>query len=153
MLCVLDPPQPLPKQEIFGLVLGQSNLINITFRSNPPPRVAWIIDGQTIEEGRRYERYEVYQSIPYGQGYVNATLGIADLNIEDTSKTYTLRASNEFGSQEYTVRLSSAERAPDTGLGMGSIIGIVLGVAVILIIIAVVVIARITGKWCFSGES
>lgn len=87
-----------------------------------------------------------------GGGVFNVSLTIASLTLEDTTKDYYLKASNEFGTQDYTVRISSSEAAVSNGLDMAAIVGIVVGVAVLIIIVVLVVVARATGKWCFAGE-
>lgn len=133
------------------MVLGSTALINITINSNPRPRTEWTIDGNTFEQGRQHERYEAYEPIDLGGGVFNVTLSIAGLTNEDTLKDYHLKASNEYGSTDYIVRISSSQAAAATGLDLGSIIGIVVGVCVLLVIIALVVVARLTGKWCFAG--
>lgn len=87
-----------------------------------------------------------------GNGTYNITLAIAGLTIEDTTKTYYLKAANEFGQQDYSVQISSSPHVSETGIDIGSIVGIVVGIAILLIVIIVIVFARHTGKWCFSGK-
>lgn len=132
--------------------MGSDAIINATINANPRPRTEWTVDGNTIPQGSQNGRYESYEPVDLGGGVFNVSLTIASLTLEDTTKTYILRASNEFGQQEYFVRISSSEAAPPTGLDMAAIIGIVVGVAVLLIIVALVIVARVTGKWCFAGE-
>ncbi len=134
------------------MILGSDAVINATIAANPRPRTEWTVDGVTIPQGTQNGRYESYEAFDLGNGIFNVSLTIASLTLEDTTKTYYLRASNEFGSQDYTVRISSSEAAAPSGLDMAAIIGIVVGVAVLLIIVALVVVARATGKWCFAGE-
>lgn len=137
---------------IYGLILDTTALITVTIRANPRPRGVWHVDGTSIEQGTRNGRYEAYEPIDIGGGQSNVTLAIAGLTLEDTTKEYLLKASNEFGLTDYTVRISSSEAAPETGLDIGSIIGIVVAIAVVVIIIALLVIARATGRWCFAGK-
>lgn len=144
-------PQPLGVTQVFGVVLGSTAFINVTINANPRPRTEWNVDGTTIPQGQQHERYESYEPIDLGGGVFNVTLSIAGLTNEDTLKDYHLKASNEFGTTDYIVRISSSQAAAASGLDLGSIIGIVVGVAVLLIIIALVVVARLTGKWCFAG--
>lgn len=145
-------PQPLPEIKVYGVILGSDAIINATINSNPRPKTEWIIDGVSIPQGTQNGRYESYEPIDLGGGVFNVSLTIASLTLEDTTKNYYLKASNEFGSQDYTVRISSSEAAISNGLDMAAIIGIVVGVAVLLIIVALVIVARATGKWCFAGE-
>ncbi|XP_055716712.1 fasciclin-3 isoform X1 [Phlebotomus papatasi] len=152
-LLVRYRPQPLPLVKLYGLILGSTGLINVTIRANPRPLSEWHVSGMQIQQGTRNGRYEAYEPQDLGRGEFNVALSIAGLTLEDTTKDYLLRASNEFGTQDYQVRISSSEAAPAAGLGVGPIIGIVVGVLVILIIIGLIVVARATGRWCFSDNS
>lgn len=145
-------PQPLPEVKVYGVILGSDATINATINANPRPRTEWIVDGLSIPQGTQNGRYESYEPIDLGGGVFNVSLTIASLTLEDTTKTYYLKASNEYGTQDYTVRISSSEAAAPSGLDMAAIIGIVVGVAVLIIIVVLVVVARATGKWCFAGE-
>lgn len=149
---ISDQPQPLPEIKVYGVILGSDAIINATISSNPRPRTEWVVDGVSIPQGRQMGRYESYDPVDLGNGVFNVSLTIASLTLEDTTKSYYLKASNDLGSQDYTVRISSSEAAISNGLDMAAIIGIVVGVAVLLIIVALVVVARATGKWCFAGE-
>lgn len=144
-------PQPQPEIKVYGVILGSDAIINATINANPRPRTEWRVDSTTIVQGQRIDRYESYDPIDLGGGVFNVSLTIAGLTLEDTTKLYYLKASNEFGTQEYTVRISSSEAAAPGGLDTAAIVGIVVGVAVLLIIVALVVVARATGKWCFAG--
>uniref|UniRef100_A0A7G3ADX7 Putative cell adhesion molecule 4 n=1 Tax=Lutzomyia longipalpis TaxID=7200 RepID=A0A7G3ADX7_LUTLO len=150
-LLVRYRPQPLPLVKLYGLILGSTGLVNVTIRANPRPLTEWHIAGNTIQQGSRNGRYEAYEPQDLGRGEFNVALSIAGLTLEDTTKEYLLRASNEFGTTDYQVRISSSEAAPAAGLGVGPIIGIVIAVLVILIIIGLIVVARATGRWCFSA--
>uniref|UniRef100_A0A7G3ADH6 Putative cell adhesion molecule 4 n=1 Tax=Lutzomyia longipalpis TaxID=7200 RepID=A0A7G3ADH6_LUTLO len=152
-LLVRYRPQPLPLVKLYGLILGSTGLVNVTIRANPRPLTEWHIAGNTIQQGSRNGRYEAYEPQDLGRGEFNVALSIAGLTLEDTTKEYLLRASNEFGTTDYQVRISSSEAAPAAGLGVGPIIGIVIAVLVILIIIGLIVVARATGRWCFSDNS
>lgn len=153
MFFIIVKPQPLAEVKIFGVVLGTTALINVTVTANPRPITEWVIDGVSIPQKTQNGRYESYEPYDLGNGVFNVTLSIAGLTLEDTTKAYALKASNEMGLTDYSVRISSSEAAAETGLDIGSIIGIVIGVAVLLIIITLIVVARVTGKWCFSGTS
>lgn len=111
-----------------------------------------MIDGVSIPQGTQNGRYESYEPVDLGGGVFNVSLTIASLTLEDTTKDYYLKASNEFGTQDYTVRISSSEAAISNGLDTAAIIGIVVAVAILLIIVVLVIVARATGKWCFAGE-
>lgn len=132
--------------------MGETALVNVTISSNPRPRTEWSIDGLVIPQGTQNARFESYQPIDLGNGTYNVTLSIAGLTVDDTTKTYYLKASNEFGIQDYLVHISSSPRSSETGIDIGSIVGIIVGIAILLVIISVIVFARATGKWCFSGK-
>lgn len=127
-------------------------MVNVTISANPRPRIEWAVDGLTIPQGTQNARFESYQPVDLGNGTYIVTLSIGNLNVDDTQKTYYLKASNEFGLQDYLVHISSSPVSTETGIDIGSIIGIVVGIAILLIIISVIVFARATGKWCFSGK-
>ncbi|CAD7079919.1 unnamed protein product [Hermetia illucens] len=146
---------PLPQQEItvYGVTLTRTALINVTIQANPRPRVEWTVSGVVIPQGTQNGRYEAYEPAELGNGEYNVVLSIDSLTLEDTTKDYMLRASNELGQQEYIVRISSSNTPASSGLDIGAIIGIVVAVAVLLIIVVLIVFARATGRWCFGGAS
>lgn len=145
-------PQPLQEVRVYGLILGETAIVNVTIRANPRPRIEWTIDGVSIAQGNQAQRYEAYQPLDLGNGIYNVSLIIAGLTLEDTNKIYHLKASNEFGVQDYSVRISSSPLSAESGFDLGSIIGIVVGVALLVIIVVVILFARATGRLCFSGE-
>lgn len=142
----------MQENRVYGLPLGSTALVNVTITANPRPRIEWSVDGLPIPAGTQNNRFEAYQPVDLGNGTYNVTLAIGGLTVEDTTKTYYLRASNEFGSSDYSVYISSSPHVAETGIDIGSIIGIIVGVAILLVIISVIVFARATGKWCFSGK-
>lgn len=126
--------------------------VNLTIRSNPAPIVEWTVDGNVIRQGEQDGRFSVFEPVYLGQDMYNVTLIIAGLTLEDTTKTYNLRASNALGSTDYTVRISSSATPPASGLEIGAIVGIVVAVAILVLIVLLVLFARATGRWCFGGE-
>lgn len=132
--------------------MGQTASITITIESNPRPQTEWIVNGDSVQQGNRNGRYEASVPVDLGLSKYNITLTIAELTLEDTTVDYRLKASNALGQTEYIVRISSSEAAPETGLDIGSIVGIVIGVLCIFVIIILIVVARATGRWCFSGK-
>ncbi|KAL5279304.1 Fas3 family protein [Megaselia abdita] len=147
---------PVPEQDfhVYGLDLGQTATINVTIRANPQPRVHWTVDGNSIAEGQRIQRYSANTPIPLGNGFYNVTFSIGGLTLEDTTKTYYLSASNLHGPREYTVKISSSDKPLTAqGLEVGAIVGIVIACAILILVVLLVVFARLTGRWCFSGKS
>lgn len=98
--------------KLYGLILGSTGLVNVTIRANPRPLTEWQVAGNTIQQGTRNGRYEAYEPQDLGRGEFNVALSIAGLTLEDTTKEFVLRASNEFGTTDYQVRISSSEAAP-----------------------------------------
>ncbi|XP_055620247.1 fasciclin-3-like isoform X2 [Toxorhynchites rutilus septentrionalis] len=148
-------PQALPETTIHGLMLGRTVDISLMIHSNPPPRTYWTVEGIEIEEGHESDRYAARIPEPLDNGAYNVTLTIAGLTLEDLSKTYHMRASNRFGAQDYSVVLSSLEADVDesSGVGIGGIIGIVLAALIVLTAVALIIVARATGRWCFRGKA
>lgn len=137
--------------DIYGLVLGQTAFVTVTIAANPRPRTEWIVAGVPIPQGTQNGRYESNEPVDLGNGQFNVTLTIAGMTLEDTTKNYYLKASNTYGSQDYTVRISSSEEEASI-LDTGSIVGIVVAIAVILIVVMLIIFARVTGRWCFGGK-
>lgn len=98
----------LPAFHVDGLTLGQTAMVNFTFRANPMPRIEWYVDGTSIPQGGQRERFEATAPHSNVAGEWTTTLIIAELNLEDTTKEYFLKASNEFGATEYTILINSS---------------------------------------------
>ncbi|KAH8278022.1 hypothetical protein KR026_003519, partial [Drosophila bipectinata] len=138
---------------VYGLYLDHTAIVNITIRASPQPKIEWTIDGTVIGQGRSDGRYSVYEPQYLGNDEYNVTLAIAGLTLEDTTKTYTLKASNELGATEYKVRISSSSKPPSSNLDVAAIVGIVVAVAVLVLVVLLILFARATGRWCFGGKS
>lgn len=104
-----DGPQRLPVQHTEGLILGRSGPVSIQFRANPEPNVQWYVDGVSIPQGVQNGRYEASMPENMGAGEWKATLVIDSVTLEDTTKEYYLKASNEFGHMEYTAVINSSQ--------------------------------------------
>ncbi|EDW03381.1 fasciclin-3 isoform X3 [Drosophila grimshawi] len=146
-------PVHLPEASVYGLYLEHTAIVNISIRASPQPKIEWTIDGLVIPEGRTDGRYSAYEAQYVGNDEYNVTLAIAGLTLEDTTKTYNLRATNELGTTDYQVRISSSSKPPSSNLDVAAIVGIVVAVAVIVLIVLLVLFARATGRWCFGGKS
>ncbi|KAH8419379.1 hypothetical protein KR222_010031, partial [Zaprionus bogoriensis] len=146
-------PVHQPEASVYGLYLEHTAIVNITICASPPPTIEWTIDGAIVPQGRSEGRYSAYEPQYIGNDEYNVTLAIAGLTLEDTIKTYNLRASNELGATDYTVRISSSSKPPSSSLDVAAIVGIVVAVAVLVLIVLLVVFARATGRWCFGGNS
>nr|XP_029731670.1 fasciclin-3-like [Aedes albopictus] len=148
-------PQALPETTVHGLTLGRTVDVTVQIHANPAPRVMWVVDGMTIEQGQEHDRYAARVPERLDNGAFNVTLTIAGLTLEDLSKRYQLQASNQVGVQDYVVLLSSLDAEVDEsgGVGVGGIIGIVLAALIVLVAIALIIMARATGRWCFRGKA
>ncbi|XP_050095176.1 fasciclin-3-like isoform X3 [Anopheles aquasalis] len=149
-------PQALQDQVIYGLQVGRTSVATVTIISNPPPTIFWNIDGIDYHQGTENGRFAVPIPEPLGNNRYNVSLTIAGLTLEDLSRTYTLRASNAFGSEDYRVFLRSQGDATineSSSIGIGEIVGLVLAVLIVLTAIALIFVARATGRWCFRGAS
>lgn len=152
-LLLIDAPVPQPEASVYGLYLEHTAIVNLTIHSSPPPTIEWTIDGTVVHPGRIEGRYSASEPQYIGNDWFNVTLAIAGLTLEDTTKTYNLRASNELGSTDYQVRISSSSKPPSSSLDVAAIVGIVVAVAVLVLIVLLVLFARATGRWCFGGKS
>ncbi|XP_011063956.1 PREDICTED: fasciclin-3 isoform X4 [Acromyrmex echinatior] len=169
---VYYPPQSQPTVERFGYVIGRRGIINVTVHAHPRPRFIWRVNDERIEEGRPDEsnRLETSTAVDLGNGAWSVILMIDSVQKSDTEKEYMLMATNNEGSNEYRIVLSTSSEpagplsnlygklsehmhALGVDLDAGSIIGIVVGVLVLLLIIFLVIFARATGRWCFAGRS
>ncbi|XP_055917848.1 fasciclin-3 isoform X3 [Eupeodes corollae] len=153
LLKVRYAPVPQPETTVYGLYLEHTVMVNVTIRANPTPITEWTIEGIAIPQGTQSGRYSAYEPVNLGNGYYNVTLAIAGLTLQDTTKTYNLKASNAFGVREYSVRISSSATPPSSGLDVGSIVGIAVAVAILVIIVLLIGFARATGRWCFGGAT
>ncbi|XP_033150087.1 fasciclin-3 isoform X2 [Drosophila busckii] len=146
-------PVHQPEALVYGLYLDHTAYVNITIRASPPPNVEWTVDGKVVPQGHYEERYSALEPQYVGNDEYNVTLVIAGLTLEDTTKTYNLRASNNLGTTDYQVRISSSSKPPSSSLDVAAIVGIVVAVAVLVLIVLLVLFARATGRWCFGGKS
>lgn len=109
-LNVVFRPIALPETFISGLEIGRSAVIGpITIQANPAPKLLWTIDGVTIRQGDQKERYVAREPVNVGSGRWNASLEITELTLQDTTRTYRLRADNEFGAQDYQIRIGGSQ--------------------------------------------
>ncbi|XP_017021737.1 fasciclin-3 isoform X4 [Drosophila kikkawai] len=138
---------------VYGLYLDHTAIVNITIKASPQPKIEWTIDGAIVSQGRTDGRYSAYEPQYLGNDEYNVTLAIAGLTLEDTTKVYQLRATNELGMTDYQVRISSSSKPPSSSLDVAAIVGIVVAVAVLVLIVLLVLFARATGRWCFGGAT
>ncbi|KAH8271900.1 hypothetical protein KR044_009908, partial [Drosophila immigrans] len=153
IIMVRYAPVSQPEALVYGLYLEHTAIVNITIRASPPPTIEWNVGGVVIPQGRTEGRYSAFDPQYLEHDLYNVTLAIAGLTLEDTTKVYNLRASNEIGIADYAVRISSSSKPPSSSLDVAAIVGIVVAIAVLLLIVLLVLFARATGRWCFGGKS
>lgn len=95
-------------------------MVNVTFRANPQPQIEFYVDGTSIPQGGQRDRFEATVPVNVGPSEWMTTLIIADLSLEDTTKEYFLKASNQFGATEYRILINSTNN--DTSKRFGGII-------------------------------
>lgn len=115
-----------------------------------------------MEPGNQHGRFVAHEPIGVGNGIYNVSLSIVSLQPEDAATDVELRASNQYGHQEYLVQLSASQ--PHGAGGVGSAgdgadgpraysVPAVLwgcGAVAILMTIAMLAVARLTGRCCFA---
>jgi hypothetical protein len=104
-------PMALSRDELYiaGLEIGRTVDIVLRLRANPRPRLQWTVDGNSYDEGRQTNKYQVNAAELDEESRWIAKLTVIDLTLDDTLKTYMLRASNEFGANDYSVRIGGSQ--------------------------------------------
>lgn len=154
-------PKPQPPRAI-DFAAGQTAHINLTVEANPSPRTEWIVAGERIEPGNDHGRFVAHEPIDVGNGSYNVSLSIVALQPEDAANGVELHARNQYGQQEYLVQLSATAPHSDGGAAGGAgaagggrayDVSAVLwgcGAIAVLLTIAVLAVARWTGRCCFG---
>lgn len=155
-LDVKFPPLPLEDPiDKFGYQIGKVGLINISIEANPKPRIEWAVGGQLIKEGSTDNtgRIEAEAIRDLERGRYEANLRLAAVTKQDTELEYVLTAYNDQGSQTYRIKISTSPEPEGVELGVGAIVGVVVLVLFIILLISILIFAKMTGRWCFSGGS
>ncbi|CAH1114069.1 unnamed protein product, partial [Psylliodes chrysocephalus] len=147
---------PLPiydSLDRFGYQIGQVGNINVTIEANPKPKISWSVGGQQIREGSTDNtgRIEAEGIKDLGRGRYEVNLRLAAITKQDTEVYYVLTAYNDQGSQEYKLKISTSPEPEGVELGVGAIIGVVIVVLFVVLIASILIFAKMTGRWCFSG--
>lgn len=106
--------RPVPREEIIvsGLEIGTSAVIGpITILANPRPSVKWTVDGTVINQGEQNQRFVAGEPVQDGVGSWNVSLTVVELTLQDTTRIFRLRASNAFGTTDYSIRLGESSDA------------------------------------------
>lgn len=104
--------RPVPQGEIIinGLEIGSTAEIGpITIMANPRPTLKWTVDGTIIDEGEQTDRFVASEPRQAGIGLWNATLLISQLTLQDTTRSFRLRANNAFGATDYQIRIGGSQ--------------------------------------------
>lgn len=105
-------PVPMNEQIISGLEIGSSASIGpITIQANPRPTLKWTVDGTVINQGEQTQRFVANEPVQVGVGAWNCSLTIIELTLQDTTRTYRLRANNAFGTTDYSIRIGGSSDA------------------------------------------
>ncbi|KAJ8968414.1 hypothetical protein NQ317_002251, partial [Molorchus minor] len=156
LLDITFPPQESTDQlDKFGYQIGKEGLINVTFMANPKPQIQWQIGAEIIKEGESDSSgriiAESVQSL--GRGQYLANMRIAGINKRDTEKEYILTAYNNQGSETYKIRISTSPEPEGVDWAeTGTIVGAVVAVLIIILLVSILIFAKTTGRWCFSGK-
>ncbi|XP_069684944.1 fasciclin-3 isoform X1 [Periplaneta americana] len=154
-IIVRFPPRPIDGAiEQFGFVVGEEGVVTVPIQAHPRPHCSWTIGQETLPEGNvdSTQRFEALGPKSLGNGTWEIQLRIYRVTAEDVDRKYTLKATNDVGTQSYKIIIStSTEPQGSLELGTGPIIGIVVAILIFLIIVFMLIFARATGRWCFSG--
>lgn len=105
-------PIPLSDTHIQGLEIGSSAVIGpVTIQANPAPKIMWVIDGKVMNQGEQNEKFIVREPVNIGGSRYNASLQVVSLSLEDTTRSYKLRATNALGTTDYVVRIGGSQEA------------------------------------------
>ncbi|CAH1260243.1 unnamed protein product [Diabrotica balteata] len=154
-LDVKFPPLPIEEPiDKFGYQIGKVGLINISIEANPKPRIEWSVGGQLIKEGSTDNtgRIEAEAIRDLGRGRYEANLRLAAVNKQDTETDYILTAYNDQGSQTYRIKISTSPEPEGVELGVGAIIAVVVVGLLIILLVSILIFAKVTGRWCFTGS-
>lgn len=103
-------PVKLAETVVSGLEIGKTATIGpITIQANPRPTLKWTVDGTVINQGDQTERYIANEPIQVGVALWNASLTVIELTLQDTTRSYALRANNAFGVTDYSVRIGGSQ--------------------------------------------
>lgn len=103
-------PIALPETVISGLEIGSAaNIGPITIQANPRPMLKWTVDGTVINQGEQSQRFVANEPVQVDIGLWNATLTVIELTLQDTTRTYRLRANNAYGSTDYQIRIGGSQ--------------------------------------------
>lgn len=164
-------PIPLSETIVSNLEIGTSAFIGpITIQANPKPTLKWTVDGTVINQGEQTSRFVASEPTQIGIGLWNASLTVIELTLQDTTRTYRLRANNKFGTTDYQIRVGGSQDTSGkikkngieilfiaysilgSGLSVLSIVAISIISIFVLILVALIVVAKLTKRWCFAGE-
>jgi CD80-like C2-set immunoglobulin domain len=102
-------PVPLSETSISGLEIGNSAVIGpITIHANPRPTIQWLIDGKIMNQGEQNERFEARNPVELEGNRYNVSLQVVLLTLEDTTRSYALRATNAIGTTDYKIRIGGS---------------------------------------------
>lgn len=107
-LSIRFPPERVPTIYIGD---GEHTMVNITIRANPRPTTTWKINGMTVIEGQSTGPYQAYYPRDLGFGNYLVLLRINEQT--EQTEIFELTATNELGSQVYTIKASKQGIEPE----------------------------------------
>lgn len=134
--------------------LGSQAVLAINISANPDPRIHWMVGNVRVNPRFKTpdQKYEARAVKQVDRELYLCELVINTVEEEDLNAVYKLVAENQIGTGHFELRLSS-DSGPGGGLSAAGIVGLVLGIPVILILIALVVVyTRAKGLLCFKGD-
>ncbi|XP_039299096.1 fasciclin-3 isoform X8 [Nilaparvata lugens] len=135
----------------FGMVEGEKGIVSIVVEANPKPVFIWTIGGEQVTEGDSQGAYEVTKTMEKESKHMwETTLVISPLTKDDFNKEYRIKASNQYGDAEYEVIISTGPVPETSSIGTGTLILVLLLIALVFLISCVILFARAKGRWCFS---
>ncbi|KAJ9594168.1 hypothetical protein L9F63_014424, partial [Diploptera punctata] len=107
---VVFPPKP--REELIkksGLVIGMNETVNIKINANPKPTIKWNIGSEEITEGNTdaKKRLTISQTKQVGNDMWETSLTIPKFTSTDLKRSYTFRAHNYLGEQQYRIELKN----------------------------------------------
>lgn len=107
-LSIRFPPERVPTIYIGD---GEHTMVNITIRANPRPTTTWKINGMTVIEGQSTGPYQAYY--PRDMGFGNYLVLLRINERTEQTEIFELTATNELGSQVYTIKASKQGVEPE----------------------------------------
>lgn len=135
----------------FEMVEGEEGRVSIVVEANPKPVFIWKIGDELVTEGDSRGSYQVMRTMQKESNHQwETTLVISPLTKDDVNKEYRIKATNPYGDTEYEVMISTGPVPETSSIGTGTLIIVLIVIALVFLISCVILFARAKGRWCFS---